>query len=63
MIMLQTLVDRLEYDDEHITSTLMALGEIAMVDVAAFKLKQREIINDFIVNDLLRYNRVCVHYM
>ena len=62
----QILTTHLDYDHDHLHTTLISLGQIAKLQPAMFEPKHKFIVRDFIVKKLLVTDRVgycCITYL
>lgn len=61
MLILQSLLKHLDYDDQHFTTILVSLGQVAKLQPRVFAPKHKSVIKDFLVKELMVVDRVCAN--
>lgn len=57
---MQSLVGRLDYEDDNLEAVLISLGQVARLQPQIFDGKQKTVIKEFIVKQLMVTDRVSV---
>ena len=58
LVVFQSLLSHLDYDDTNLHTALISLGQIAKLQPEVFATKHKGVIRDFIVKNLLVVDRV-----
>jgi len=57
-VFLQYLVEHLDYDDENFKTVLVCLGQVAKLHPLVFATKDKEVIANFVMKELISVDRV-----